>query len=212
MVFYSLFQFNGIGSAVDKLNEIVKVLNNLDNLVGDNFIKVQRTPAGPLISLNIQQVLNKIPILGGSGSATSETTGLGIVVETLAYGAIGSSGDTGCNSYVIELITADSLASSSSSAPSSSSATQITIETQDDLLGLEGLSEDAATNFDLRNCAPWYPVDSIVQLIQTDKGGLLEAEQWCLAETLNWLGYHDEDNGKYKTISVKDGEKLTAVW
>ena len=129
-------------------------------------------------------------IRGGQASSSLQ---LAKITTTLSYPA-----DDDVDTYQAELV--------------NDSDTTMSFETVDDVLGMEGLSTTAAANFDLRNCAPWFPVDAIVVVTKTDKGGTLAAEQWCLVSPLHWLGYHDEDNGKYKTISVKDGEKLTAVW
>lgn len=58
----------GSASARQKLNLMADMINTLDKVRGDEvFIAIRRTPGGgAVISLNINQVLSRIPKMGGS--------------------------------------------------------------------------------------------------------------------------------------------------
>lgn len=54
-------------NAIHKINEVIRAVNSLNNVYGDNFIKINRTSAGLTIGLNWSEVLSRIPSGGGGG-------------------------------------------------------------------------------------------------------------------------------------------------
>lgn len=56
---------NGNRSLVNKLNEIIKELNQFTNLKGDAFIGIDSTPEGKTVKLMLNQLLPRIPGTGG---------------------------------------------------------------------------------------------------------------------------------------------------
>lgn len=53
--------------AVQKLNELVRIVNSLNKICGDNFIKINRTSSGLSIGLNWSEVIKRIPSSSGGG-------------------------------------------------------------------------------------------------------------------------------------------------
>tara|TARA_Y100000310_G_C20662497_1_gene805546 strand:+ start:1160 stop:1843 length:684 start_codon:yes stop_codon:yes gene_type:complete len=55
-------------SAMHKLNESIKAVNRLNNLVGDGIIKVNKTTAGVSLALDIGQVAARMPKIFGTSA------------------------------------------------------------------------------------------------------------------------------------------------
>lgn len=70
---------SGPANAIRKLNELIRVVNSLNKIAGDNFVKVNRTGSGVTIGLNWPEVLSKIP--------SSVTTTIRRAITTAAAGA-----------------------------------------------------------------------------------------------------------------------------
>ena len=75
----------GTASARDKLNTMRTLVNAFDQIKGDGLIAVQRTPAGIVIRLVMDRVLERIPKFG-----TSSTGGVFPVKVTMDGGEGGS--------------------------------------------------------------------------------------------------------------------------
>jgi hypothetical protein len=75
----------GTASARDKLNAMRALVNAFDQIKGDGLIAVQRTPAGIIIRLAMDRVLERIPKFG-----TSSTGGIFPVKVTMDGGEGGS--------------------------------------------------------------------------------------------------------------------------
>ena len=75
----------GTASARDKLNAMRTLVNAFDQIKGDGLIAVQRTPAGIVIRLAMDRVLERIPKFG-----TSSTGGVFPVKVTMDGGEGGS--------------------------------------------------------------------------------------------------------------------------
>jgi len=52
--------------SASKLNRVVRAVNALQNMVGDGLVAVRHTPAGVAISLNVEQLIGRLPLGGGA--------------------------------------------------------------------------------------------------------------------------------------------------
>lgn len=60
---------SGPTELVNKLNEMVRIVNNLENMTGDGVVKVNQTTAGRALSLNVDGLLQRLPKESGGGTA-----------------------------------------------------------------------------------------------------------------------------------------------
>ena len=88
----------GSASALAKLNEIVKLCNELRRLTGDDFITVNHGVGGYTIGLNLQAVINRIPKTAGTQVRRARTTaaaGSGTTITANLYDDAGVEQTTG---------------------------------------------------------------------------------------------------------------------
>jgi len=129
---------SGNRELVFKMNEIVQVVNNTNRLIGDSFIKANRTEQGITIQLNMDAVAARIPRYENKGSSVFFAE----VTATLTHDEI--------DEYTVQKI----------DESGTKDGTDIIIGRA---LGYEGHGTDGT---DIRNYSPWFGVGAIVPISQ----------------------------------------------